>query len=96
MFLSVFHDGAFWGLAVGVTVSPLQLEALNIAKRRAASPYNATIQGDINRVNSVTDILQEGEEVLVKCIDVDKSGKIRLSRRAALGEALGGEQTAQA
>ena len=48
-----------------------------------------------NRVNSVTDILQEGEEVLVKCIDVDKSGKIRLSRRAALGEALGGE-TAQA
>jgi polyribonucleotide nucleotidyltransferase len=48
-----------------------------------------------NRVNNVTDILQEGEEVLVKCIDVDKSGKIRLSRRAALGEALGGE-TAQA
>jgi polyribonucleotide nucleotidyltransferase len=52
-----------------------------------------------NRVNSVSDILQEGEEVLVKCIDVDKSGKIRLSRRAALGETLGGgggEQTAQA
>jgi polyribonucleotide nucleotidyltransferase len=41
-----------------------------------------------NRVNKVTDILDEGDEVLVKCIDVDKSGKIRLSRKAALGEAL--------
>ncbi|MBJ93988.1 MAG: polyribonucleotide nucleotidyltransferase, partial [Rickettsiales bacterium] len=49
-----------------------------------------------SRVNTVTDILQEGEEVLVKCIDVDKSGKIRLSRRAALGETLGGGETAQA
>ena len=38
------------------------------------------------RVNKVTDILQEGDEVLVKCLDVDKSGKIRLSRRLALGE----------
>ncbi len=43
------------------------------------------------RVNKVTDILQEGDEVLVKCIDVDKSGKIRLSRKAALGETLGEE-----
>lgn len=42
-----------------------------------------------NRVNNVTDILDEGDEVLVKCIDVDKSGKIRLSRKAALGESMG-------
>ncbi len=41
------------------------------------------------RVNKVTDVLDEGDEVLVKCIEVDKSGKIRLSRRAALGESLG-------
>jgi polyribonucleotide nucleotidyltransferase len=40
------------------------------------------------RVNKVTDILMEGDEVLVKCIEVDKSGKIRLSRKAALGESL--------
>ncbi len=41
------------------------------------------------RVNNVTDVLAEGDEVLVKCIDVDKSGKIRLSRKAALGDSLG-------
>jgi polyribonucleotide nucleotidyltransferase len=43
------------------------------------------------RVNKVTDVLQEGDEVLVKCIDVDKSGKIRLSRRAALAEGGGAQ-----
>lgn len=41
------------------------------------------------RVNKVTDVVQEGDEVLVKCLDVDKSGKIRLSRAKALGESLG-------
>ncbi len=41
------------------------------------------------RVNKVTDVVQEGDEVLVKCLDVDKSGKIRLSRRMALGETEG-------
>ena len=42
------------------------------------------------RVNNVTDVVQEGDEVLVKCLDVDKSGKIRLSRAKALGESMGG------
>ena len=37
------------------------------------------------RVNRVTDILQEGEEVLVKVLEIDKQGKIRLSRKDALG-----------
>ena len=41
------------------------------------------------RVNNVTDVVQEGDEVLVKCLDVDKSGTIRLSRSKALGESLG-------
>jgi polyribonucleotide nucleotidyltransferase len=46
-------------------------------------------QLDKERVNKVTDILQEGDEVLVKVIDVDKkSGKIALSRKAALDESL--------
>jgi polyribonucleotide nucleotidyltransferase len=36
------------------------------------------------RVARVEDICVEGDEVLVKCIDVDPSGKIRLSRRAAI------------
>jgi len=43
-------------------------------------------QLDKERVNKVTDILQEGDEVLVKVIDIDKNGRIALSRKAALGE----------
>jgi len=37
------------------------------------------------RVNRVTDVLNEGEEVLVKVLEIDKQGKIRLSRKDALG-----------
>jgi polyribonucleotide nucleotidyltransferase len=37
------------------------------------------------RVNKVTDILREGDEVMVKVLEVDKQGKIRLSRKEALG-----------
>ncbi len=36
------------------------------------------------RVEKVTDVLQEGDEVLAKCIDIDPSGRIRLSRKEAL------------
>jgi polyribonucleotide nucleotidyltransferase len=45
-------------------------------------------QLDRERVNKVTDILNEGDEVIVKVIDIDKNGKIALSRKAALGESL--------
>lgn len=40
------------------------------------------------RVRRVTDILKEGDEVLVKVIDIDSNGKIRLSRKAALGHSV--------
>jgi polyribonucleotide nucleotidyltransferase len=45
-------------------------------------------QLDKERVNTVTDVLHEGDEVLVKVLDVDKNGRISLSRKAALGESL--------
>jgi len=38
-------------------------------------------------VKEVTDILKEGDEVMVKVIDIDPQGRIRLSRKAALREA---------
>ncbi|MBI3027956.1 MAG: polyribonucleotide nucleotidyltransferase [Candidatus Rokubacteria bacterium] len=38
------------------------------------------------RIRAVTDVLAEGDEVLVKVIEVDPSGKIRLSRKTALRE----------
>ena len=40
---------------------------------------------DDRRVEKVTDVLQEGDEVVVKVLNVDQTGKIRLSRRAAFG-----------
>ena len=36
------------------------------------------------RVNKTTDVVREGDEVLVRVIDIDKSGKIRLSRKEAI------------
>jgi len=38
------------------------------------------------RVNKVEDIVREGDEVLVKVINVDRQGKIRLSRKEAIGQ----------
>lgn len=40
-------------------------------------------------IRTVTDELQEGDEVLVKVLEIDKQGKIRLSRKAALREQQG-------
>ncbi len=37
-------------------------------------------------VKEVTDVLKEGDEVMVKVIDIDPQGRIRLSRKAALRE----------
>ncbi|WP_022854103.1 polyribonucleotide nucleotidyltransferase [Thermodesulfatator atlanticus] len=45
-------------------------------------------QLDNRRVKNVTDILREGDEVLVKVIDIDKMGRIKLSRKAALSESI--------
>jgi polyribonucleotide nucleotidyltransferase len=39
-----------------------------------------------SHVKEVSDILKEGDEVLVKVIDIDSQGRIRLSRKAALRE----------
>ena len=38
------------------------------------------------RVEKVTDVLSEGDEVIAKCIDIDPSGRIRLSRKEALAQ----------
>ena len=38
------------------------------------------------RVNDVSEICKEGDYVTVKVVDIDRSGKIRLSRKAALAE----------
>ena len=48
-----------------------------------------------HRVKDVRDELKEGEQILVKVINIDPTGKIRLSRKALLqeeGAAAGGQQ----
>ncbi len=37
------------------------------------------------RVEKVSDVLKEGDEVIVKVLNIDPTGKIRLSRKAAFG-----------
>lgn len=39
------------------------------------------------RVHRVADVLKEGEEIQVKVLEIDRSGKIRLSRKEAMQEA---------
>jgi polyribonucleotide nucleotidyltransferase len=40
------------------------------------------------RVDNTTDVCREGDEILVRVIDIDRSGKIRLSRKEALSDSL--------
>ena len=42
------------------------------------------------RVNVVTDFMKEGDEIEVKVLEVDRAGKIRLSRKALLPPPAGG------
>jgi polyribonucleotide nucleotidyltransferase len=43
-------------------------------------------QLDAKRVRKVSDVVREGDEVLVKVIEIDKDGRIRLSRKAVLAK----------
>jgi len=49
-------------------------------------------QLDHKRVRKVTDVVNEGDEVLVKVIEIDKDGRIRLSRKAAMEKPEGGRE----
>ena len=44
------------------------------------------------RIQNVRDVVKEGDEILVKVIGIDKDGKIRLSRKEALDQALKGQR----
>lgn len=43
------------------------------------------------RIRKVSDVLKEGDEVMVKVLEVDKQGKIRLSRKEAMAETEGAQ-----
>ena len=38
------------------------------------------------RVNAVTDVVKEGDEVMVKLLELDRQGKMKLSRKEAMGK----------
>jgi polyribonucleotide nucleotidyltransferase len=46
------------------------------------------------RIKSVSDVLREGEEILVKVTEIDKQGRVKLSRREALRETQAGGDAA--
>jgi polyribonucleotide nucleotidyltransferase len=39
----------------------------------------------VNKVNKVEDVVNEGDEVLVKVTEIDRTGRIKLSRKDAIG-----------
>jgi len=43
-------------------------------------------------VASVTDEISEGEQILVKVLEIDRQGKIRLSRKDAMAEQADSDQ----
>ena len=42
-------------------------------------------QIDNKRIKNVADVLKEGDEILVKVIDIDQAGRIKLSRKEVIG-----------
>jgi polyribonucleotide nucleotidyltransferase len=44
------------------------------------------------RVQRVSDVLKEGDEIPVKVLEIDRSGKIRLSRKEAMASDAGGRE----
>jgi polyribonucleotide nucleotidyltransferase len=49
-------------------------------------------QLDHTRVKTVTDVVKEGDEVMVKVLEIDGQGRIRLSRKEAMKKDTVGEQ----
>lgn len=47
------------------------------------------------RISKVGDELQEGDEIIVKVIDIDRQGKVKLSRKEALRESAAAETAAK-
>jgi polyribonucleotide nucleotidyltransferase len=54
---------------------------------------DGTIAEHQKRIRTVTDVVSEGDEIRVKVLDIDRSGKIRLSRKEAMRDAVESRQT---
>jgi polyribonucleotide nucleotidyltransferase len=52
-----------------------------------------TSELDVRPVEKVEDVLRIGDHVRVKVLDIDRHGRIRLSRKAALGDPAAGRKT---
>ena len=47
--------------------------------------------GGGGRIRKVTDVVEEGDEIMVKVLEIDRQGKIRLSHREAMQEGAASE-----
>ena len=81
-------DGKPRGVAfpdpTGVTIEKAGKRYLSLAK--LIELKIATALSVPQRVQDVADVVKEGDEVLVKVVGIDRTGKIRLSRKEALGQ----------
>ena len=87
-------------LSVNARLSEAELDRVYMGKVKRITDFGAFVEifpgtdGLIHishlaegRVDKVTDVVAEGDEVLAKCIEIDPSGRIRLSRKEALADA---------
>jgi len=86
---------------IGKLTAEAEVGSLYLGKVRKITDFGAFVeilpgtdglvhisQLDNERVQKVRDVLNEGDEVLVKVLEIDRDGRIRLSRKAALGESI--------
>ena len=86
-----FSAGAEYGFVVGVGYSRILpiLDRHVVLTGAATLPWASFDLADY-RVRDVRDELTEGQQLLVKVLNVEPTGKIRLSRRAVLRDEAGG------
>src|SRR5438270_822820 len=85
------------GTAKGITSIQMDIKITGVDKQILTDGLVHISDLANTRVKKVEDVLKEGDEVLVKVVSVDRSGKIRLSRKEALAEQGGdGNQRQQA
>lgn len=84
---------------IGLLVEEAEVDKIYLGKVKTITDFGAFVeilpgidglvhisQLENERVKSVRDVLSEGDEVLVKVLEIDSNGKIRLSRKAVLSE----------
>lgn len=85
MVRSITADPEIGGIYLGVVKKIMDFGAFVEIKPGCEGLVHIS-QLENSRVERVQDVVKEGEEVIVKILEIDRQGKIKLSRKEALGK----------